>query len=306
MRVPVVRYPLFWLLGGMALFVGFNAARPALQQLRSRTEQKITRLVEGPPVPRSDRPQVLAGPILRRGLLLHDEVEVFDRPRGRVVETLRRRVFVDIYDVWSMSGPPTHVRVGNRGPVGWVATIDVLPWDTRLVLQPESRKLPESPEPGGVPRDREVAPGVPLPIVGWQGENVQVAFWTPEADRFQLRGRGWVRLVADGDTDRIGVLLSRVELLALLQRVLTDDSPAARSEARLRAILGRLAGTDSISRSDQETAYKALPAWARPTSPAATSPSRLTETLSRLNENWKPTLGWSGVDYIFLPLKALP
>ena len=44
-------------------------------------------------------------------------------------------MFVDVYDTWPSPGPVTHLRVGNRKPIGWIKASDALAWDTRLVVR---------------------------------------------------------------------------------------------------------------------------------------------------------------------------
>src|SRR4051794_26212111 len=81
--------------------------------LRADLAARWSRIVEGPPPPASTEPKVVAGPIVRRVLLLRDGVPATDRPGGRVVETIRHRQFADLYDVWPLQGRPTHYRIGN-------------------------------------------------------------------------------------------------------------------------------------------------------------------------------------------------
>src|SRR2546423_963051 len=102
--LPPIRYPLptllLLLLVGLAAWGGEKATRP----LRAALAGRFTRAVEGPPIPSSTRPQVVAGPIVRRALLLHDDVAVSGRPGGPPTETIRLRMFVDVYDVWPLQG----------------------------------------------------------------------------------------------------------------------------------------------------------------------------------------------------------
>src|SRR3954447_13677273 len=108
--LPPIRYPLptlvLLVLVTLLLWRGATWTRP----LRSAVAARLTRAGEGPPIPHSDSPQVAARPITRTALLLHDDAPVADRPGGRAAETIRHRMFVDVYDAWPLQGAPEHYR----------------------------------------------------------------------------------------------------------------------------------------------------------------------------------------------------
>src|SRR5262249_41639338 len=125
---------------------------------------------EGPPVPSSNEPQVVAGPIVRKALLLHDDVAVAAKPGGPASDAIRWRMFVDVYDVWPLKGEPEWFRVGNRRPVGWVKRSDLLPWNTRLVVRASI------PAAGAAPGN-STAVRHALPVVGSTAGSIDVATW---------------------------------------------------------------------------------------------------------------------------------
>src|SRR5690242_6690914 len=114
--LPPIRYPLPTLVALMLLGLLVWRGEAWTRSLRAAFAARLSRAVEGPPLPHSDRPQIVAGPIVRRALLLHDDVPVSDRPGGPASQTIRHRMIVDIYDVWPLTGQATHYRVGTRRP----------------------------------------------------------------------------------------------------------------------------------------------------------------------------------------------
>ena len=284
-------------IASLALWRGEVWTRP----IRSALSARLARAVEGPPFPHSDRPQVVAGPILRKALLLHDDVPASGRPGGPTVETIRRRMFVEIYDVWPLTGEPTHERVGNRRPIGWVGVADLLPWDTRLVVRGHEGTLPLADAP-----DRAALTSTPvgrssLPVLAWTADAIRVAVWAPDHPWSEIDRCAWVSLTAL-PAGNWGVWLSREELLALLRRSLAASEPPQR--LRLRAILGRLLDDRPLTESDLAAARAALPAPAL--SIAARSPGEACERLARANEEWSAEATWGGLSFQFLPLEALP
>ena len=178
MRGPVIRYPLFWIIGGLALWLGHAVARPWLDRVGSELATRWTRVVEGPPVPSSSEPEVVAGAILRTALLLEEDVAATDRPGGRTVEVVGARLLARVYDVWPTAQGPTHYRIGNdERAFGWVPAEVVLPWDTRLVVKPLGERLLLAESPGGEGRAEAVGVGTPLPVLGWKGDAIEVATW---------------------------------------------------------------------------------------------------------------------------------
>ena len=297
--LPPIRYPLPTMLAVLlASLLAWKGAGWS-KQWRSEMAGRLRLAVEGPPVPNSPRPQVVAGSMTRRALLLLDETPVTARPNGPTVETIDRRMFVDVYDTWPSPGPVSHVRVGNRRPIGWVKATDVLEWDTRLVLRlPGGRlKLSRSRELEST-REVEVGP-MALPVVGWAARAVEVAVWDPARPWSTVARRGWVRS-GDLPPEAWGVWISQVELPILLGLANRGDSP---SMVRLRAVLGRLAENRSWTAADLDAAREALPPAVFSGEPdAGIAAGRLAEA------NARPTsdASWSGLTFRFLPLSDLP
>jgi hypothetical protein len=279
MRPPEIRYPLLWIAGGLAVALAAWLARPALDAVGGALRERWRRVAEGPPVPSSGSPMAIAGPMVRRVLLMREGVEATGRPGGRAVLTIGRRAFADVYDVWPLDGPPTHYRIGNRRPFGWVPSADVLPWDTRLVLWVEGSSAAS-------------------PIVGWDAGRVRVALWDPERPWGRVAEQRWAEA---GPGASRGVLLSRDELLMLLRHLIAG-APAG--PLRARAIVGDLSGARAWGDEDLAAVRGALPAWAF----AGEAPAReaAIEALSRINESWSPEASWSGLEFRSVPLEALP
>jgi hypothetical protein len=299
---PPIRYPLptFVLIVVLALLSwrGEVWTRP----LRASLAERWTRLMEGPPPPSSSEPKIIAGPLVRRVLLLRDGVPASSRPGGSPVETIRRRQFADVYDVWPLAGPPTHYRIGNRRPIGWVAAADELPWDTRLVVLAPGGALRLSGAPGG--DARPVAVGrVTLPVVAWDGPSVRVAVWAEDRPWSEVSRYGWVP-AADLPAESWGVLLSQFEVRKLLDAPPPDDPSGPPMPTRLRAVLGRLTEDRPLTREESRAAWAALPKSALdlPSPPAASAG----EELLRLYEQWSPDAAWGGFSFRFVPLTALP
>lgn len=279
MRPPAIRYPLFWLLGMLAALLGWRVAWPATAPWRQALEARWRRVVEGPPVPASDRPQLVAGPMRRRVLLLREDVEATDRPGGRPIETIGRRLFADIYDTWPAQGPPTHYRIGVGRPFGWVEAAHVLPWSTRLVA-------------GAGPS----APGG-SPVVAWHDDQLEVLRWSPDAGDWTTPSR---RDRIAPDAEPLAALLSRSELSLLLRRLLAGEDTAS---LRLRALLGDLATRDSWTPADLNAIRAALPPGVAEPAP---SRSDALARLSELHRTWTPDVSWSNLEFRAIPLEALP
>ena len=94
--LPPIRYPLPTLVALVLLGLLVWRGEAWTRSLRAAFTARLSRAVEGPPPPHSDRPQIVAGPIVRRALLLHDDVPVSDRPGGPASQTIRRRLFADL------------------------------------------------------------------------------------------------------------------------------------------------------------------------------------------------------------------
>ena len=295
--LPPIRYPLPSLLA--ILILGLLAWKGAewSRDWRSELAARAHRALEGPPVPSSSRPKVVAGPITRRALLLLDETPTSSRPNGPTSETVDRRMFVDVYDLWPEPGPVTHVRVGNRKPIGWVPAADVLLWDTRLVLRAPKGRLMMADKPGGPGSPVEVGVGS-VPVLAWTDRAVEVAVWDPARPWSKVARRGWAR-TGDLPPGAWGVWISQFELPPLLRLAIDGDPPVV----RLRAVLGRLADARPLTRADVEAARPALPAVVFE---GESKPERSAARLAEANARPSNEAGWSGLTFRFLPLVDLP
>jgi hypothetical protein len=294
---PPIRYPLPTLIA--MLMLGLVAWRGAgwVHAVSEAVSSRWQRVVEGPPVPSSTSPMVVAGPIIRRGLILRDGTPVSSRPEAKPTDSITRRIFVDIFDLWPLKGPPTHFRVGNRGPIGWVASTDCLAWDTRLVIRAPGGRLALARKFDGPTAEVDVG-SFPMPVTAWQAGWVEVAIWRSDQPWSSVESRGWLDLERLPRSS-VGVLLAREELPALL---LGLDDPASQRRARLRAVLGRLGEDPSWSARDVDLAFKALPACVSARS-AGVNPS---ERLAVLNASPAFDVAWSGHKFKFVPLDDLP
>jgi hypothetical protein len=285
------------LLLGLAFWRGESMTRP----LRAALAERWKREIKGPDYPHSDHPQAIAGPITRKGLLLHDETAVSETPAAPSTGSIRLRMFVTVFDVWPIKGEPTHYRVGQREPIGWVSASDVLPWSTRLALRPPEGTLSLSDNPGGTPAPISAGRAT-LPVSSVSGESVELVVWDSEQPWARIARRGWVRL-DDLPVEAWGVWLSREELLALLRRALAPPQGSSPELTRLRAVLGRLLDDRPITASDLAAARGALPKLVFARTGAAGDAS---ESLARINEQWTPEASWGGLAFQFVPLAALP
>jgi hypothetical protein len=291
MRPPPIRYPLpsllLLVLGGLLIWRGEVWTRPLRTSLTDRWE----RLTYGPPVPHSDRPK-RQGSITRRGLLLREDVPVFDRPKGTPLEPIASRSIVSLYDTWSAvaandAGSADFFRVGTTVPIGWVAASDLLPWNTRLVLLCDS---------GGSGAELR-------PVVGWKGSDVETASWPDSARWLGSMRREWASL-SDVPPERRGVLIAQVELPALLRLAIASKTPELRSRARMRAITGDLLDDPNWSDEEIKAAWTALPAWAAANSSA--SPETAIARLAEINSSPAVAVAWGDRKFVFVPLDALP
>jgi hypothetical protein len=296
--LPPIRYPLPTILALIltTLLAWFGAEMT--KEWRAEMAQRLRLAVDGPPVPNSPRPEVFAGPITKRALLLLDQTPATSRPNGPTVETIGWRMFVDVYDTWPSPGPVSHVRVGNRKPSGWVPVGDVLPWDTRLVIQVPGGRLKLAETPEGTAQSVEVG-RLSLPVLAWTEKAVEVAVWDQANPWSKIARRGWVRL-GDLPTEAWGIWISQVELPILLGLANQGESPRL---ARLRAVLGRLTDNHPWSSSDVETITKTLPAFLFE---GETNPQKSAGRLAEANAQSSSEAGWSGLTFRFLPLGDLP
>ena len=289
--LPPIRYPLPSLI--VLSLVALMAWRGEVwtRSWRAEIASTLDRVINGPPVPRSSGPRVVAGSIVSRGLLLRDGTPVSDRPRGAATGSIERRMFVDIYDEWPDAAKPSHYRVGNRQPLGWVDAAALLPWNTRLVIRPPSGRLTLD------GREVEVG-GVACPVLNWRDDAVEVATWAKAQPWAQVDHRGWVRL-ADLPPEVWGVWISRVELPNLL-RLTLDGEPDV---VRLVAVLGKVTAADPLGTAEVAATRLALPPIVF--DPATRSPGAL-DRLAEANSQPRTDARWSGLSFRFLPLDDLP
>ncbi len=305
MRLPEIRYPLFWILGGCFLLVVGSVAWPLSEPLRGRVSNAWRRAIDGPPVPSSTEPRVVGGAITRRVLILNEKTPVTDRPGGQVVQEISRRNFADVYDVWPLDdeADPTSYRIGNRRPFGWVEARAVLPWNTRLIVRAAGATLELAETPSGTPTSVEVEPGSTYPVLAWDDSAVMVAVWAPGAPWQAVARLGWLRL-ADQPEVTPGVLLSRYELFSLWRGFADATTSEHRDDLRLRAILGRLTDREMIPAQVRDATRDLLPEWSRSAGPTPADDASV--QLSRLYESWEPDASWSGLGFRSIPLDALP
>lgn len=304
MKPPPVRYPLPTIVGlGLAALVVWglrDVARSAWQSVAFG----VSRVVEGPPVPESDEPKPFVDGIPRRGLLLREKTPARARPDGAVVETIERRGFVEIYDEWPLEGEPTHVRVGNNGrAIGWIKAGAILNWPTRLVRKPDETVVLAN-EPTETPQRRLRADGNPLPILEWQEGVIREAVWRESGPWSEVETSGWEPL-EQVEQARLGVLLSREELLELMKRLLAGDERADQPlDLRLKAVTGELFSNRPWSKQSRRDLRRVLPGWVY----EAPVPDRdeALNSLGRLNDLWRPAASWEGLEFGFVPLTSLP
>lgn len=302
MTPPPIRYPLPTIIVLVVVCLLVWRGNTWLATVTAPVWAGIDRIRSGPPFPESTEPMRVSGPIVRKVLLLKEGVEATDVPGGVPVETIRRRIFVDVYDVWPLSGTPTHYRIGNRRPIGWVEAGTVLPWDTRLVLNPAGRSLRLRRDPADEQVIHIDPDPVPLPVLDWNSEAVEVAVWAPSAPWSRVDATGWVR-IEEVPHDSFGVLLTRYELLELLRLVL-EPAASGSTPGRISAILGTIGAQDGLSVEQIAEAHRHLPETILRV--PATEGERSADKLGRINDDWNPDVSWSGIAYQAIPLSALP
>ncbi len=301
MNLPPIRYPLPTLLGlGLVALLAWSA-HGLVFSAWDAVASGFQRVVEGPPVPASSEPMELAAGIPRRGLLLHEDTPAREKPDGAVAETIHQRMFVDIYDVWPLSGEPTHYRVGNRRAIGWVEAGDLLSWSTRLVRKPAEGELRLADRPGEAPGHAVSVTGSPVPVLEWSGEWVREAVWSPSGPWTEVAATGWERADAI-EEDGLGVLLTRGELLELMRLLIASGE--APTDLRLRAALGILLARGSLSEQARTELRTELPGWfLRVPVPGR---DEALEALGRLNDSWRPDASWESLEFAFVPLTMVP
>jgi hypothetical protein len=302
MTPPPIRYPLPTIVLLVVLGVLVWRGYDWFATVSGPAWAAIDRIRSGPPFPASTEPMRGAGPIVRKVLLLRGGVSATDAPGGEPVETIRRRMFADVYDVWPLRGDPTHYRIGNRRPIGWVEADAVLPWDTRVVLRPTGTSLRLRADPGDEQGERIALDSIPLPVVDWTSDAVRVAVWDASEPWVRVDRRGWVRM-EEVPPEAFGVLLTRYELLELL-RLAIEPAPGGSPSGRTSAILGTLGSEVGLSDEQTEEVRRNFPEAILEVRTSGGNAS--VEQLGRLNDLWNPDVTWSGISYQAIPLWAIP
>jgi hypothetical protein len=297
---PPNRYPLPTLVALATLGVLVWQGGDWIRGIRAAVAARWTRAVEGPPVPDSKTPVVVAGPIIRRALLLRDETPVSSRPDSSPEGTIALRMFVDIYGTWPATGAVEYLRVGNRTPIGWVRAKDCLSWDTRLVLRTPEGELELADRPDAARGTVKVGLAL-LPITGWQGDWIEVAVWDRKRPWSVVERRGWVSL-ADLSRSRTGVLLAQEEIPTLIAQTIAAEDASSRDLVRLRAVLGRILDPIHWSMADVRIGRDALPEriFSRVTT------GHPAERIASTNESNTDDAAWGGHAFRFVALEDLP
>jgi hypothetical protein len=260
----------------------------------------LKKVVKGPDYPQSQRPQVFAGSISRKVLRLREDVPIHPRPAAAPSGSFRARGFSDLYDVWPLSGPPEHLRIGNDKLVGWVAAIDGLPWDTRLVVRVPAGSivLHDSPK-GGAEARVDVGAGSLLPALEWTDKAIKVAVWDSSEPWSKVARVGWIA-AKDLPRETWEVLLTESEVVALRRAARRSSSPDESAKARLQAILGLLLSDQTLSADDLRTLRSALPAHvvSNAGGSQAEPDALLTPTPAAAS--------WGGLSFRAVPVGALP
>ena len=300
---PPIRYPLPTLLALFIFALAFWRGEAMTRPIRSALAARLARVVEGPPLPHSDRPQVVAGPITRKALLLHDDIPASDRPGGArgddpppwVRRGLRHLAPDGRADPLSGRLSPAD-RLGPRcGP----APLGHPP------RRPEPRRSP-CPSPRGLTMSRRPQPmwaGRPSPC--WVGPRMRSALRSgirsipgPRSTAAPGSGSRPCRHGAgvSGSVARNSWPCSagRSPQPHRNHRRVSDSAPAARPAARR---------PPPHRRRPRGRACRA-PAPALTT--VAASPAEVSDRLARANEDWSPETSWGGVSFEFIPLDMLP
>lgn len=296
---PPIRYPLPTLIAivlvSLLVWKGEAWTRPT----RAALAERLKRAVEGPPVPNSARPQVVAGRATRRALLLHDATPAAARPGGRTTTTIEPKAIVGVFDIWPATGPTTHLRVGQRTAVGWIGAGDALAWSNRLVLRLPSERVDLAPTADSATASPPFAVGdQPAPVVGWTDRAVEVVVWDRAEPWTRVARRGWVSRTAI-PAEAWAVWISDVELPIALRLAIGDDPGAA----RILAALGHLVDGQAWSPADRLASAAALPPGLPP---APSDPRQARARLAEANANPRVDAAWGGFSFRALPLDHLP
>ena len=245
--------------------------------------------------------------LIKKVLILQAPLDATKKPGGAKAETLRRRSLALVYDVWPDSAAPTHYRIGTaERAFGWVARDVALPWDTRLVVRPTASLLLLSDSPTSAPGTSVPAfKDVPLPVLAWNADAVEIAVWDRDRPWSKIDKRGWLKVDAFGPSS-LGVLLTQEELSDALRRALDPKTnpPIAPKAERLRSVLGLPISDPLLSPESVETARADLPSFifGDATNAVADRPA----LLARINAQSTPDAAWDSTRLWFVPLNALP
>ena len=250
MSLPAIRYPLPSLALAALLTALVWQGSAWIGRIWRKAIVEARREVLGQEYPASDRPMAVNEVLPKKVLLLRAPLEAMKKPGGAIAETIHRRSIAHVYDVWPQTGPPTHYRIGTfERAIGWVGADVVLPWDLRLVVRPLEKSLSMRDSPTSPPQQVALAIAeVPLPIIAWNAEAVEVAIWERDRPWVKVERRGWLKIESISPQGW-GVLLTGDELSDALRRTRSRDQSADRAQGRTLALRLGLADQRSFPQS---------------------------------------------------------
>ncbi|MFO0956800.1 MAG: hypothetical protein U0800_04950 [Isosphaeraceae bacterium] len=287
MTVPPIRYPLPTFVALVSLILAAWWGAEGIKQIREELGRRVES-IGSDQVPTQPNPMWTDSPIPRRGLLLHDDQSLLDKPDGSSAVTIGKRRIVEILNAWPLRGEPTHYLIRQDKLRGWVKADAVLLWDTRLVVRPPPQGLLV--EGGMIPASY---PSLPITAIDEALGTLTLAEWDPENAWELVRGFRKVKL-AEVPPESLEILASPLEMKVILAD--PDSKPL-----RARAALGRLYIDASTPVSPQ--AGKILePIFQRAGTPVPSARA----TLERIYENWRPDATWGSGEFRGIPLQLLP
>lgn len=295
MIAPPIRYPLPTLILVTITCVLIWSGGEWIEGTRADLAERWMRLTTSPPIPipASTEPKILAGSIRSRLLILEDDVDYSEVPDGLPVGKVRNRSFADLYDRWPVEGSITHMRIGNRRPLGWMPTDRLLAWETRLVLV-DGRFTDQS--------GQEITlRGGPFPVVDQNATSIEIVEWG-NGGPWHSGGKSVHISVSSIPDTTWCVWLTRAEVLGLIGRDRNQAaSPGfARPVAVLRAMIGLPIKDELFTNDEAELVHTLLDAAQK------IPPTSKLDALTRINENWKPDATWGGVEYKAVRLVDIP